>query len=58
MGMGENGVVIERIGKEVILYTNKKLYRWEHMVETLYWKWDGKMPTTMLVNTLKYIVNT
>jgi hypothetical protein len=35
MGMGENGVVVEHIGKEVIVDSKKKLYRWEHMVETL-----------------------
>jgi hypothetical protein len=28
MGMGENGVVVERTGKEAILYKNKNCIGW------------------------------
>ena len=31
---------------------------WMHMIETLQWEWNGKIPITMLVNILEYTINT
>jgi hypothetical protein len=35
MGMGEKIVVVAHVGKEVIVDSEKEMYRWVHMVEML-----------------------
>jgi hypothetical protein len=35
MDMGEKKVVAEHVGKEVIVDSEKEMYRWVHMVEML-----------------------
>jgi hypothetical protein len=38
----------------VIVNSEKQMYMWVCMAKILQWEYDGEIPITMSINTLKY----